>query len=140
MKTIKASLVTLLALTLLFSLCACFGTEYDVWKDAMYTEDTALGSGATTVTVEVTAVKKTVTFTLKTDESTLGAALLAEELITGVEGPYGLYVKTVNGILADYDEDHTYWALYIDGSYAMSGVDTTEIEAGKTYRLAKEKG
>ena len=137
---IKRIVYILLILTLLFSLCACFGTEYDVWKDAMYTEDTALGSGATTVTVEVTAAKKTVTFTLKTNENTLGAALLAEELITGEEGPYGLYVKTVNGILADYDEDQTYWALYINDEYAVTGVDTTPIEQGAVYKLAKEKG
>jgi hypothetical protein len=41
---------------------------------------------------------------------------------------------------ADYDVDQTYWALYIDGSYAMTGVDTTPIEAGKVYKLSRDKG
>ena len=140
MKFTKSLISLLFALTLIFSLTACFGSTYDVWKDAIHTEDATLGEGSTTVTVEVAAADKTVVITLKTDETMLGAALLAEELITGEDGPYGLYVKTVNGILADYDTDHTYWALYIDGDYAMTGVDTTPIEAGKTYRLSKDKG
>ena len=61
------------------------------------------------------------------------------ELIAGEEGEFGLYVKTVNGITADYDVDQTYWAFYVDGEYAMSGVDVTTIEEGKTYALKVEK-
>ena len=67
-------------------------------------------------------------------------ALLELELINGDEGQYGLYVKEVNGITADYDVDQTYWAFYVDGEYAMSSVDTTEIEDGKTYSFKVEKG
>ena len=140
MKRTKSITIVSVMLALLLCLTACFGSTYDVWKDAIHTEDATVGEGSTTVTVEVSAADKTVVITLKTDEAMLGAALLAEELITGEDGPYGLYVKTVNGILADYDTDHTYWALYIDGDYALSGVDTTPIEAGKTYRLSKDKG
>ena len=140
MKRTKSITIVSVMLALLLCLTACFGSTYDVWKDAIHTEDATVGEGSTTVTVEVSAADKTVVITLKTDEAMLGAALLAEELITGEDGPYGLYVKTVNGILADYDTDHTYWALYIDGAYALSGVDTTPIEAGKVYRLSKDKG
>ena len=142
MKFTKSLLTLLLTLALILSLTACFGSAYasDPWKDAIHKTDVTVGEGSTTVTVEVSAAEKTVAITLKTDEDTLGAALFAEELITGEEGPYGLYVKTVNGILADYDVDQTYWALYINGEYAMTGVDTTPIEAGKTYRLSKDKG
>ena len=61
-------------------------------------------------------------------------------LIEGEEGPYGLYVKVVNGIRADYDKDKVYWAFYINGDYAMSGVDVTEICAGDEYALRVEKG
>ena len=140
MKQTKSIVLVSLLLALLLCLTACFGSTYDTWKDAIYKEDATVGDGATAVRVEICAQDKTVAITLKTDEATLGAALLAENLITGEEGPYGLYVKTVNGILADYDTDHTYWALYIDGEYALTGVDTTPIEAGKVYRLSKDKG
>ena len=48
-------------------------------------------------------------------------ALLALDLIAGEDSQYGLYVKTVNGITADYDTDGSYWAFYIDGEYAQTG-------------------
>ena len=53
--------------------------------------------------------------------------------------PYGLYVKFVNGIEADYDNDQTYWALYKSGEYMLTGVDTTVISDGEHYELSKEK-
>ena len=78
-------------------------------------------------------------FTISTDKKTVGDALLAEGLIEGEEGAYGLYVKKVNGIVADYNIDQTYWAFYINGEYAMSGVDTTDIVEGATYSFKVEK-
>ena len=50
-----------------------------------------------------------------------------------------MYVKKVNGILADYNIDKTYWAFYINGEYAFSGVDTTPVENGATYSFKVEK-
>ena len=38
------------------------------------------------------------TFTIHTDQTTVGAALLDLGMLAGEDGPYGLYVKTVNGI------------------------------------------
>lgn len=78
-------------------------------------------------------------FVVKTDKKTVGEALLDAKLIEGENGQYGLYVKKVNGILADYDVDQTYWGFYVDGEYAMSGVDMTDIEEGKTYSFKKTK-
>jgi hypothetical protein len=81
----------------------------------------------------------TAAYIIKTDKTTVGGALMECGLISGEEGPYGLYVKTVNGVTADYDVDGTYWAFYVDGEYAMSGVDTTDINAGATYSFKVEK-
>lgn len=78
-------------------------------------------------------------FEIHTDKENVGEALLDLELIAGEEGEFGLFVKEVNGITADYDVDQTYWAFYVDGEYAMSGVDVTTIEEGKTYVLKVEK-
>ena len=78
-------------------------------------------------------------FEIHTDKETVGEALLDLELIAGEDGEFGLYVKEVNGITADYDVDQTYWAFYVDGEYAMSGVDATTIEDGKTYAFKVEK-
>lgn len=78
-------------------------------------------------------------FRVRTDKKTVGEALQEVELIEGEEGDYGLYVKKVNGISADYDKDKTYWAFYIDGEYAMTGVDSTEITYGAEYCFKIEK-
>ena len=82
---------------------------------------------------------KETAFDIHTDKTTVGEALLELGLIEGEEGAYGLYVKQVNGITADYDVDQTYWAFYVNGEYAMSGVDTTEIENGAEYSFKVEK-
>lgn len=78
--------------------------------------------------------------TIRTDKTIVGEALQELGLIEGEEGPYGLYIKSVNGIRADYDKDKVYWAFYINGDYAVSGVDVTEIRPGDTYALKVEKG
>ena len=100
----------------------------------------ALGEGETQFTFTVTDAEGSVSsFIINTDRTTVGAALLELELISGEDGPYGLYVKTVNGITADYDIDGTYWCFYIDGEYAMSGVDKTDIIEGTVYSFRVEQ-
>ena len=81
----------------------------------------------------------TETFNITTDKATVGEALLEEGLIAGEVGQYGLYVTEVNGIVADYNVDQTYWAFYVDGAYASSGVDTTDVVNGATYSFKVEK-
>ena len=78
-------------------------------------------------------------FEIHTEEEMVGAALLALNLIEGEEGPYGLYVKAVNGITADYDKDKVYWAFYVNDDYGATGVDMTKIEEETIYsfRMAK---
>ena len=78
-------------------------------------------------------------FEIHTDKTIVGDALLELGLIAGEEGPYGLYVKTVNGITADYETDGTYWAFYEGDDYGMTGVDLTEIKAGATYAFKVSK-
>ncbi len=78
-------------------------------------------------------------FHIVSSRQKVGDALIDEGLVEGEEGPYGLYVKSVNGIVADYNTDGTYWAFYINGEMAMSGVDMTEIEDGATYSFKVEK-
>ena len=79
------------------------------------------------------------TFDITTDKATVGEALLEEGLIKGEVGQYGLYVTEVNGIVADYNIDKTYWAFYVDGGYAASGVDMTDVVDGATYSFKVEK-
>lgn len=77
-------------------------------------------------------------FTISTTRQYVGEALLDEGLIEGEQGDYGLYVKVVNGVTADYDVDGHYWAFYVDGEYASTGVDSTEIVDGAVYSFKVE--
>ena len=100
---------------------------------------TEIGEGETEFNFNVTDQNGKVSkFLVKTDKTTVGAALLEVELIAGEDSQYGLYVKTVNGITLDYDKDGKYWAFYIDGEMAMSGVDSTDIAEGATYEFKAE--
>ena len=139
MKKTLNTFLLLLALTL--CLVSCGGsTDTDMlWESAMYTEDTELGEGEKTVVVEVKVKEYSVTFTLNTDKAILGDALIEHALIDGEEGQFGLYIKKVNGITADYDADQSYWAFYQNGEYMMTGVDTTEIFGGEHYQLVYTK-
>lgn len=99
-----------------------------------------VGEGNTVFTFTVVDADGVETsFEVHTDKAIVGEALLDCGLIAGDAGDYGLYVKQVNGIMADYDTDGAYWAFYVDGQYAQSGVDTTNIEEGKTYTFKYEK-
>ncbi len=139
-KTFKtvASLVLILICLFGFASCKEKKAATGLWANAIYTEDTELGSGSKTVTVEIEAEDKSVKFTVRTDKNTLGEALLENELIDGDKGDYGIYIKSANGIVADYDIDQTYWAVYIGDEKAMTGVDSIEITDGANYRLARE--
>ena len=102
-------------------------------------ESTVVGEGNTQFTfVVIDADSNETYFTVCTDKTTVGEALTDAKLIDGEEGPYGLYVKTVNGITLDYDTDGKYWAFYINGSYASSSVDLTNIDTADTYAFKAE--
>ncbi len=139
----KRILILALIFTLLIasslSLISCSKKGEDDYVSKVYTEDTVLGNGSKTVTVKIEDTEKSVAFTIHTDKKTVGEALLEHGLIDGKEGAYGMYIKSANGTVADYDKDQSYWAFYVGDDYAMTGVDTTEIEEGVIYRLVYTK-
>ena len=138
MKTVSKVTLILLAVSILFCLVACADVEKTgAWESATYRSDKEFGSGAKTVYVTVKAEEQSVVFTVKTDKEYLGEALSEHELITGEDGQYGLYITSVNG-MAIADGEKAYWALYKDGAYSMTGVDTTPIASGECYELVKE--
>ena len=117
------------------------GTEANLQADSNVSEadGSVLGTGSTEFGLTVVDQEGSETqFEIHTDKETVGEALLELGLIEGEESEYGLYVKTVNGITADYDTDGTYWAFYINGEYAASGVDSTKIAEGESYSFKVE--
>lgn len=96
--------------------------------------ETEIGEGQTSFTFKVKFKDGSErTYLVKTNSTNVGTALQDVGLISGEDGQYGLYVKTVAGETLDYDKDGKYWGLYENGTYAMSGVDTTTIKAGVVY-------
>ena len=119
--------------------CSKTTTDENLWENALYTEDVELGEGENTVFVEVVAQDKTVTFTVHSDKTMLGDALSLHNLIDGEKGAYGLYVKKVNGIVADYDVNRTYWSFLKNGESMMCGVDMAEFKDGDHYEFVYTK-
>ena len=143
-KTLSLLLLTVLIAAMALTSAGCGDNENTKATESPVVttasgEVTVLGEGSKTFSFTVSDFDgKESAFEIHTDKETVGEALLDLGLIAGDEGAYGLYVKTVNGITADYDKDGKYWAFYIDGEYTMSGVDVTKIEAGKAYAFRVE--
>lgn len=107
-----------------------------LWEGAKYTEDTEIGEGAHSVLIDVTIGGKTVTITVKSDKDNLAEMLTESGLAEGEDSAYGLYIKKVNGVLADYDIDQSYWGLNKDGAPTAVGASSITVEDGERYELA----
>lgn len=145
-KTQMKKLLSLILCMVLIAAMALFVTGCSDKTDeaalttTVYESGSVIGEGDTSFTFTVSDIDGNESvFEVKTDRSTVGDALLDTGIIAGEDGEFGLYVKEVNGITADFDTDGTYWAFYINGEYAMTGVDTTEIDAGAAYAFKVEK-
>ncbi len=124
-KVLSISIACLILVCSLFVLSSCFNKE----------SDTEL-----TFTFEVVHLDGTEkSFEVKTYKTILADALTEKGYISGYKSQYGLTVETVDGETLDWETSGAYWALYIDGEYAMTGVSTTRIENGATYTFKAEK-
>lgn len=100
---------------------------------------TSQGSKAFTVEV-VHADGSSKTFSYRTDEEYLGTVLQAVGLIDGEMGPYGLTIFSVDGERAVWEENGAYWAIFVNGEYGMTGVDTTPVNDGDVFKLEFTRG
>lgn len=75
-------------------------------------------------------------FTIRTDAEYLGDALMEhEELgVIGEDGPYGLYIREVDGEPCS-DADQTFWSVSLNGESLMVGADSQPIADGEHYEL-----
>lgn len=124
----KRIIALLLTLVMLFALTAC-GAKEEAPAEAV------------SFKVIVTDLEgKETTFEYTSSAASVGDALVAEGLVEGHEASYGLYIDAVNGIAADWDHDQTYWAFYINGEYATTGIGDTPINSDTIYGLTLTKG
>ena len=130
------SLVLVAAMVLMFA--GCGQNQNEETPETSSNQQETVEKVFTFEVVELDGTKKE--FNVEYDtEKTVGEALVNENLISGETGQYGLMVDTVNGQKYDYNEDGAYWAFYINGEYAMSGVDTTPIKDGEVYSFVATK-
>lgn len=133
----KVLIILFTLLLLLFTACAATPTEASAPPEYIQT----IGQGERVFFFETTDPEGVLTaWEVHTEADTVGAALLALGLIAGDESEWGLMVTEVNGVLADWDANQSFWAFYIDGEFAMAGIDATYIEAGVTYALVYTAG
>ncbi len=131
-KTLRITLSALFAVILLISAVSCaktFDTEA-LWANATYKEDTAIGEGAKTITVNVVAGEKEVILTVSTDKNNLGDALFEYGLVNDPT-----FFDTCNGIKADYAKDTVYWEFRIDGKMQNNGIGDAVITGGEHFEL-----
>jgi len=124
----KKIISLLLALAMLFTLAACGS------KEAAPAEPVSFK----VIVTDLEGNESTYEYT--SNATSVGEALVAEGLIEAHEASFGLFIDAVDGIAADWDKDQTYWAFYINGEYAVTGIGETEITAGATYNLTLTKG
>lgn len=135
------SFIVCMVLIAAMALCmsGCNGTNSPT-EPTVFSDGQSLGSGAVTFTFTVEDLDGSkATAQISTDKELVGEALQELGVIQGEEAQYGLYIKTVNGITYDYAKDGAYWSFYVDGAYAMAGVDSTQITPGAAYTLKAEK-
>ena len=91
--------------------------------------------GEKQVTVEVIHADQTKKeFSYQTDAEYLGELLAQENLAEGEQGPYGLYITTVDGETAQEDL-RQWWAITKDGQRVDTGADVTPIADGDRFEL-----
>ena len=95
-----------------------------------------IGQGAKTFTMKVTdAEQKEYELLIHTDKETVGEALSEYELADISDG----FLTAILGMEASWEKDKAYWAFYINGDFAMTGVNDTDIEDGGNYALVYTK-
>ena len=138
----KKAWAMMLVLVLVLCSVGCGSTGGAVQEEKPVVSDgQTIGEGSKTFAAQIVNLDGSeISFTVKTDKAVVGEALQELGVLKGEEGPYGLYIKMVNGIPLDYEKDGAYWAFYVDGAYAMTGVDETQIVETSVYQLRAEKG
>ena len=139
-KTLSKLLCMVLIVAMALCVSACGSKEAVEYSTNVIENGKTYGSGANEFVYKVVDPDgNETTATVKTDKTIVGEALLENNFIAGEAGQYGMYIKSVNNITLDWDRDAMYWGLYVNGEYAITSVDLTEITNGAEYTLKAEK-
>lgn len=87
-----------------------------------------------TIGITVSLKGENTEFSIHTDREYLGPALRDEELISGNDTVYGMFVTCVNGYTAD-DSREEWWCFTRNNQTLFTGVDSTAIADGEHYEI-----
>ena len=100
--------------------------------------DNVLGTGDLAFKLEIVDDKgESKIYNIKTDESTVGDALVGVDLIPAEQKPF---FSTLDGITAEWEPNENWWAFYIKGEMAVIGAFDAEIEEGAEYKFEFSTG
>ena len=92
-----------------------------------------VGEGEKTITLTVVnGANEATVYTVHTDAEFLRGAIEPHGLVAGTESTFGMWVTTVDGILAD-ESKQQWWKLYDGTEQSNYGVDTLAIKDGGSY-------
>ena len=94
--------------------------------------------GTKEITIEVVDDKEaSVVYEVKTDAEYLIGAMEDAEGLTfdGSEGQYGFTVSEINGVVADFTVDSSYWSFYVNDEYCNYGVSEQPVNDGDAFRI-----
>lgn len=100
--------------------------------------DTTEGAKALTITV-VHGDQSEKEFDIHTDAEYLEGALTENEIASGEESEYGLFITTVDGETAD-ESKQQWWCITKDGEMLETGAGDTVIADGESYELTLTEG
>lgn len=102
--------------------------------------DEEVSADAITVTFDVVVDGEVqTTEVVEAPAETLGDILDASGIVEGEESTYGLYITTVNGIVAD-EANEEWWCITKDGESLMTGADETPVADGEKYEITLTVG
>lgn len=94
--------------------------------------------GAKNITIQVMDDQQNATdYSVNTNAEYLRQAMEETKGLsfTGTEGQYGLMILSVNGITANWEQDHAWWSIYVNNELANYSIDQQPIADGDVIRL-----
>ena len=131
-KNVLKFMLLAITLAMFLSITGCNGSA----GPGEATEENSIGEGGTSFSVKVTDNEDVTTlWIVYTDEETVGDALYVAGLVEGEHTDFGLMIRSVDGLVADFDANGAWWGFFINEELAAVGVSDTIIESDEEYAL-----
>ncbi len=128
------SVVSLVLVLVLIAAAACTSCAPKLTDlGATIVAEKEVGEGTKTITLTViNGANEATVYTVHTDAEYLRGAIEPRGLVGGREDIYGMWVTTVDGIVAD-ESRQEWWKLYEGTEQSNYGVDGLKIQDGGSY-------